>query len=138
MKSSGALAQAKVGDRFETGPRVVTGTELDMFCSVAGLRLDPFLLDEAAQQLGFKGRVVPGPFLFGLVFGLAGDLLNGLVHVGTEKLKVLAPVHPNDRVRLEVLVVDKKKSSKPGKGFLTWAWALKNQEDVVVIQGENT
>lgn len=138
MKASSALVAGEAGDVFEGGSRVMTGTELDMFCSMAGLRLDPFLLDEAARQLGFKARVVPGAFLFALVFGLAGDLLNGLVHVGTEKVKVLAPVHPNDRIRLEIKVVGKKESSKPGRGFLTWAWALKNQDDVVVIQGENT
>ena len=43
----GTLAEAKVGDKFDCGSRIITGTELDMFCTIGGLRLDPFLIDDA-------------------------------------------------------------------------------------------
>jgi len=132
------IAEKNVGERILGDSRIITGTELDMYCTIAGLRLRPFLMDEAAQELGFKGRVVPGPFLFGLVFGLLGERLNGLIHVGTEKLKVMSPLYPYDTVRVEVEILEKKASSKGASDFITWAWALKNQDDAVLIQGENT
>ena len=135
--ATGTLADGNVGDKFDCGSRTITGTELDMFCTIGGLRLDPFLIDEAAQALGFKGRLVPGPFLFTVVFGLAGDLLKNHVHVGTNNLKVLAPVFPNDRIGLEIEILDKKEA-KNNRVFTTWGFALKNQNDKVIFQGENT
>ena len=135
--AKGTLAEANIGDTFDCGSRIITGTELDMFCTIGGLRLDPFLIDEAARAMGAKGRIVPGPFLLTVVFGLAGDLLKGHLHVGTDKVQVLSPVFPNERIRLEIEVMDKKEASK-GRGFTTWGFTLTNQDDKVVLQGENT
>lgn len=132
------VADRNVGDKFRGGSRVITGTELDMFCTISGMRLDAFLNDEAARSLGFKARVVPGPFVFAVVFGLLGELLNGHVHVGTDNMKVLAPLYLYDRVRVEGEVLRRKESSKGDRVFVTWLWAVKNQDDVVIAQGENT
>ena len=52
------VAERNVGDEFETGSRIITAAELDMFCTITGNRLSPFLQDEAAKALGFKERVV--------------------------------------------------------------------------------
>jgi acyl dehydratase len=82
--------------------------------------------------------VVPGPFVFAVVFGLLGELLNGHVHVGTDNMKVLAPLYLYDRVRVEGEVLRRKESSKGDRVFVTWLWAVKNQDDVVIAQGENT
>jgi acyl dehydratase len=138
MMAEKLMADRNVGDEFRGGSRVITGTELDMFCTISGMRLDAFLNDEAARSLGFKARVVPGPFVFAVVFGLLGELLNGHVHVGTDNMKVLAPLYLYDRVRVEGEVLRRKESSKGDRVFVTWLWAVKNQDDVVIAQGENT
>ena len=132
------VAKKNVGDKFSSDSRIITGTELDMFCTIAGFRLDSFLDDEAGRALGFKGRVVPGAFVFALVFGMLGELLNGHVHVGTDNMKVLAPLYPYERVRVDGEVVNKKETAKGGRVFVTWAWAIKNQDDAILAQGENT
>lgn len=133
-----AIGDLNVGDKYRGETRIVTGTELDMFCTIAGLRLDAFLNDETAKELGFKGRVVPGSFIFALVFGLLGEQLEGHIHVGTNNMKVLNPLYPYDRVRVEGEIVNKKEASKGDRVFVTWSWAVKNQDDVVISQGENT
>jgi acyl dehydratase len=132
------MADGNAGDQFIGGSRVITRTELDLFCTICGLRLDPFLIDESAREMGFKGSVVPGPMQFSLVFGLLGDLIAGLVHVGTEKLKVLAPIYVNERVHVETEIVEKKAPSDGRRRFLTWSWALKKEDGTVCIQGVNT
>ena len=132
------MADGNIGDKFVGSTRVITRTELDLFCTICGLRLDPFLIDDAAKKMGFKGSMVPGPFLFTLAFGLLGELLEGLVHVGTEKLKVLSPVYLNEKIHVETEILDKKESSGSGKRFLTWAWAIKKDDGSVSIQGVNT
>ena len=135
--AKGTLAAANIGDTFDCGSRIITGTELDMFCTIGGLRLDPFLIDAAAQAMGVKGRIVPGPFLITVVFGQAGDLLKGHLHVATDKVKVLSPVFPNDRIGVEIEILDNKEASK-GRVFTTWGFKMKNQDGVMVLQGENT
>jgi acyl dehydratase len=132
------MADGKVGDQFIGGSRVITRTELDLFCTICGLRLDPFLIDESAREMGFKGSVVPGPMQFSMVFGLLGDLIGGLVHVGTEKLKVLSPIYVNERVHVETEIVEKKAASDGRRRFVTWSWALKKEDGSVCIQGVNT
>ena len=109
-----------------------------MFCTIAGLRLDAFLNDEKARELGFKGRVVPGSFIFALVFALLGEQLEGHIHVGTNNMKVLNPLYPYDRLRVEGEVLNKKEASRGEKVFITWSWVVKNQDDMVISQGENT
>jgi acyl dehydratase len=132
------MADGNIGEKFVGGSRIITRTELDLFCTICGLRLDPFLIDEAARDMGFKGSMVPGPFQFTLVFGLLGSLLEGLVHVGTENLKVLSPVYLNEKIHVETEILDKKESSGSSRRFLTWAWALKNEDGGISIQGVNT
>jgi acyl dehydratase len=132
------LAEGQAGEKFEGGSKTISEGELDRFCQMANLGLEIFLKDEAAMAMGFKRRIVPGGFLFSLVFGLLGNLLDGHIHVGTEKLKVVAPVHPDDTVKVDVEILNKKISSKGDKVFVTWGWTLRNQDDLVVIQGENT
>jgi len=132
------VAEKNIGDEFETGSRIITAAELDMFCTITGNRLDAFLNDETAKALGFRERVVPGSFIFALVFGLLGEQLNGHVHVATNNMKVLAPLYPYDRAKVAVKILDKKESSKRDRTFVTWSWAVKNQDDVIIAQGENT
>ena len=132
------VAERNVGDEFETGSRIITAAELDMFCTITGNRLSPFLQDEAAKALGFKERVVPGSFIFALVFGLLGDRLDRHVHVATNKMKVIAPLYTYDSAKVGINIIDKKENSKGDRTFVTWAWAVKNQDNVIIAQGENT
>ena len=132
------LAGGKIGDKFDCGSRIITATELDLFCTIGGLRLPIFLMDEAAQALGFKRRLVPGPYLFTVVFGLSGDLLRGHVHIGTDKLKVLGPVFPQEEISLEIEILERKEDPKRGRVFTTWGFSLRNEQGIVVFQGENT
>jgi acyl dehydratase len=132
------VAERKVGDRFEGGSKVITRAELNTFCQITGMQLDALLNDEAARALGFKSRLVPGAFMFALAIGLLGELLDGHMHVAADNVKVRAPLYPGDSVKVEGSVLRKKETSKGDRIFVTWSWALKNQDDVTIAQGENT
>lgn len=77
-------------------------------------------------------------FSSALAFGLLGDLIKDLVHVGTEKLKVLSPVYLNEKIHVEVEILDKKESTKNARRFINWAWTLKKEDGTISIQGINT
>jgi len=133
------LAERDIGEKFVgSGTRLVTPTELDMFCNITGMRGDAFLSDDFARSLGMKSRVLPGAMSMAILFSLLEDFLQGAIFTGLNNLRLLAPVYPNDRLRAEVEVLGKRETSKGDRVFVTYAWTLKNQDDVTVAQGENT
>ena len=133
------LADRDIGEKFIGGEtRLITPTELDMFCNITGMRGDAFLSDEAARSLGMKNRVLPGAMSLAILFSLLGEFLGGAIFTGLNNLKLLAPVYPYDKLRAEAEVLNKKETSKGDRVFVTYLWVLKNQDEVAVAQGENT
>jgi 3-hydroxybutyryl-CoA dehydratase len=133
------LADRDVGDKYiGSETRLVTATELDTFCSITGMRGDAFLNDEAARSLGMKGRVLPGAMSLAIVFTLLGEPLQGAIFTGLNNMRLMAPVYPYDKLRVEAEVLGKKETSKGDRVFVTYTWNLINQDGVTVAQGENT
>jgi len=139
------LTDRDIGEKFVgSHTRLITPTELDMFCSITGMRGDAFLSDEVARSRGMKGRVLPGAMSLAILFSLLeeeflrGPQGQGAIFTGLNNLKLLAPVYPRDRLRAEAEVLAKKETSKGDRVFVTYLWTLKNQEGVTVAQGENT
>jgi len=136
----------EVGYKFATGSRFVTASDLDIFCSVTGMREDIFLDDEAARTVGAeigqipKGRIVPGAFQLAIVFALLREtgLIEKGVFLGTNNMKFNAMVYPYDRLRVEGELLNRRVTSKEDRVIVTYSWFLKNQADVAVAQGENT
>ncbi len=133
------LADREVGEKFVgTQSRLITPTELDIFCDITGMRGDAFLNDEAARSLGMKSRVLPGAMSLAILFSVIGDFLQAAIFTGLNNMRLLAPVFPYDRLRAETEVLARKETSKGDRVFVTYSWTLKNQDEVTVAQGENT
>ncbi|MBA7684802.1 hypothetical protein ES703_93215 [subsurface metagenome] len=129
----------EVGYKYTTGTRFITATEVDIFCDISGMRADVFISDEVAKASGARGRVVPGPLLMGIVFGLLGEtgLTSSGMLLGVNNTKFNVLVYPYDEVRLEGEILNKKVTSKGDRVIVTYSWSMRNQDDVVVAQGEN-
>ena len=133
------LADRVVGEKYVSDEtRLITPTELDMFCNITGMRGSAFLSDEAAKSLGMKSRLLPGAMSVAILFSLLGKFLGGAVFTGMNNLRLLAPVYPYDTLSAETEVIGTKETSKGDRVFVTYAWTLKNQDGVTVAQGENT
>ena len=133
------LVDRDIGEKFVgSATRLVTPTELDMFCNITGMRGDAFLSDEVARSRGMKSRLLPGAMSFAILFSLLEKVLEGAIFTGVNNLKLLAPVYPNDKLKAEAEVLGKKETSKGDRVFVTYSWVLKNQDEVTVAQGENT
>ena len=133
------LADRDIGEKYVGGAtRLVTATELDMFCDITGMRGDVFLNDEAAKSMGMKSRVLPGAMSLAILMSLLGEFLGPAIFTGLTNLRLLAPVCPYDRLSAEAEVLGKKETSKGDRVFVTYSWTLKNQDEVTVAQGENT
>lgn len=139
------LSEREIGEKYiGERTRLITSTDLDMFCNVTGMRGDTFLSDEVARARGMKSRVLPGAMSLAVLFSLLeedflrGPHGQGALFTGLNNLKLFAPVYPYDKLKAEAEVLAKKETSKGDRVFVTYAWALKNQDDVVVAKGENT
>ena len=133
------LADRDIGEKYVSDEtRLITPTELDLFCNVTGMRGSAFLSDEAARALGMKSRLLPGAMSLALLFSLLGKFLGSAVFTGLNNLRLMAPVYPYDTLSAETEVIGKKETSKGDRVFVTYAWTLKNQDGVTVAQGENT
>jgi len=133
------LADRDIGEKYAgSATRLVTATELDMFCDITGMRGDAFLNDEAAKSMGMKSRVLPGAMSLAILFSLLGEFLGPAIFTGLNNMRLLAPVCPYDKLRAEAEVLGKKETSKGDRVFVTYGWTLINQDAVTVAQGENT
>lgn len=119
----------------EKASRTTTITD-DMIRAFAVLTGDsnPVHLDDAyAATTRFGRRIAHGMIAAGLISAaLANDLPGpGTVYL-SQSLQFKAPVYPGDTITTTVEV----KSVRPDKPIATLVTVCKNQEDVVVLEGE--
>ncbi|MDQ1239665.1 MAG: hypothetical protein QG577_1851 [Thermodesulfobacteriota bacterium] len=137
------MEHSRYGDDFEIGDvyttACITVTETHVV-NWAGLTMDfyPLHMDkEYAAKTEFGERLVHGPLVFALAVGLvgsagfAGDA--AVAWLGADKMRMLAPVKIGDTITVVVEVIDKKPTSKPGKGVQVWRYTVKNQRQESVM-----
>ncbi|MDD4859111.1 MAG: MaoC family dehydratase [Dehalococcoidales bacterium] len=134
----------EVGFKFKTAALAVTQPDLDAFYRLWGKTETLFTSDEFAQsqELNFKGRIVAGLFLVGVMLGKL-DMLEGAgfafdaAMVGMNEIKFIAPAYCGDRLHLEGELLTRRTTSK-GHIVVTWRWTLVNQDNTAVTSGVNT
>jgi acyl dehydratase len=101
----------------------------------------PFHVDEeAAKHSPFRGLVASGGYIISLMYRSSHAIYNTpqvtwAFHGGLLDwhAKFPLPVRPGDRVRDRLTILNKRPSSKPGRGVLTVIHELTNQESQVVF-----
>jgi len=141
------IQHMKVGDKYISSTRIVTRTEIENFCAVTGMKLPVFASDEWVkasaehQALGIKGCVAPGQFAQAIFLGnlITDGLLDDvIVQLRTDNVKYLAPVYAYDMLKTEIEITGNRVSKSGTQVIIDYKWAVKNQHDVVVEQGDNT
>ena len=132
------ITDMNIGDKYITKSRSITRRDIDAFCKANRLSEDTFLSDDVGKDAGLKGRVAPGVQTLVITSGLLEEVTWGLLLASMDKIKFLAPLHPEDSVKAEVELLNKKTTSKGDRAFYTFSWALTNQDGVTIAQGENT
>jgi acyl dehydratase len=138
------MTPSKYGDDFAVGDvyttAAITLTETHVV-NWAGLTLDfyPLHMDrEYAATTQFGERLVHGPLVFALSVGLvgaagfAGD--SAIAWLGVDQLRMLAPVHIGDTIKVAVEVREKIPTSNPRKGIQVWRYTITNQRGETVMQ----
>lgn len=105
----------KIEDKFETPRRTLTEYDLEAFCNLTWFNSSIFYDDiYAKEEMPYKSRVFPGPFIICLAVGLFLKL--GLYEktiialLGIQNMKFKAPLRVGDTIQTEVKILEKKES----------------------------
>jgi acyl dehydratase len=119
----------------------VTQEDNVAFCRLT-LNNQPLHLDEsAARAAGFPKPLVNGLYTFSAAVGAsvedttAGTLVANLGYSDVEHPK---PVFPGDTLSFRTAVLDKRPSSKPGRGIVTLVHHVLNQDGAEVCRFKRT
>jgi len=129
------------GTVLQSGPRRITLEDIDRYAELTG-ECHPVHMDATfARAAGFRGRIAHGLFALALIEGLKAQM-GGFEHsviasLGWDKLRFLAPLEPGDDVHLRLELLDKRPSSKLGRGVATERGSLVKADGTLVVTGEH-
>ncbi|MGF6508378.1 MaoC family dehydratase [Paraburkholderia sp. 32] len=129
-------------DEVMTSPaRTITPDDIAAFCALTE-DFHPLHTDaEYAKSRGFSGLIAHGLYGLALMEGLKTSMKlyenTSIASLGWDAVRFRQPVLAGDTVRVSFNVIDKRLSSKPGRGVLTEAVRLLNQCDEVVIDARH-
>lgn len=128
-----------VGDEFFTASRTITESDVVTFAGLSG-DFNPIHMDrEFADNSPLKGRVAHGMLVKSIATGLGNQLgiFEGTtIAVLSMTINYKGPVKFGDTIHLELKVIEKKETSKPQRGIVTFQTDIKNQKDELVIDGQ--
>jgi acyl dehydratase len=129
----------EVGERFETPARTVTEADITMFAGLSG-DYNPLHTDEVfAAATPYGGRIAHGLLGLAMSSGLAArtGVFDGtaLALLGVSDWSFRGPIKPGDTIRVEVEIVGKRPSKRPGRGVVQRRMRIRNQDGDVVQEG---
>jgi acyl dehydratase len=131
--------QFELDEVIPTARRTITEADIVNFAGLAG-DFNPLHTDEEfAKETPFRTRIAHGMLVASVATGLANQLgvFEGTTIALMEQvIRYRGAVLPGDTIHLELRVADKKESSKPDRGVITFETTVKNQRDDVVIGGQ--
>lgn len=129
------------GDRFATGSRSVSETEIIAFASQWDRQV--FHLDPEAAKASIFGGLIASGFhtllvSFDLIVEAAIWTESSQGSPGWEQLRWLKPVRPGDTLSVEVEVVETTPSRKGDRGYIVWDHTTRNQHGEPVMTFRST
>jgi acyl dehydratase len=131
------LEDFAVGEVFESQKMRVTAEEIATFAR--SFDPQPFHLDEAAARAGFFGGLVAsgwhtGALTMRLFVDSAIMRAIGIIGLGIDDLRWLAPVKPGDELHVRGEVIElRRRPHKPNRGILRVRVETVNQDGLTVM-----
>ena len=129
------------GTVLESASRRITLADIDRYADLTGERHPVHMDDAFARAAGFRGRIAHGLFALSLIEGLKAEMggfeCSVIASLGWDKVRFTAPLEPGDEVRLRLELLNRRPSSKPGRGIATERGALLKADGTVVVSGDH-
>ena len=126
------------GHVFETVGRTVTEADIVLFTGLSGDYTRLHLDEEYAKSSIFGTRVAQGMLGVSIATGLIaqlGTMDNTAMGLLEFTCRFSAPIHIGDTVHVLQTVAEKRETSKPDRGIITFDLELLNQESLTVFSG---
>lgn len=131
-----------VGDEIVTPARTITTTDIVNFACLTGDFNEVHTNWEYCKTTSFGEPIAHGPLVYGVMAGLgyASGINDGtlIALLQIDGWRMLSPVKNGDTIRMRVRVLDKKESSKPDRGVVTFMRECVNQHGQVVQEMKAT
>jgi acyl dehydratase len=132
----------KIGDEFVTPARTITSTDIVNFACLSGDFNEVHTNFEYCKTTTFGEPVAHGPLVYAIMGGLqyASGVNDGtlLALLQIDAWRMLGPVVHGDTIRMHARVIDKKESSKPDRGVVTFQRQCLKQDGSVVQEMKAT
>lgn len=129
----------EVGQEFTTASRTITESDVVTFAGLSG-DFNPIHIDkEFAQNTPLEGRVAHGMLVESIATGLGNQLgiyEGTTIAVLSMTINYKGAVKFGDTIHLVITVSEKKETSKPGRGIVTFHTDVMNQRNETVIDGQ--
>jgi len=132
----------EIGFSLETDSHTVTPDDIRTFAEVTRDH-HPLHTDEefCRRETPYGGIIAHGIYGVALMEGLKFPLKlyykTSLASLGWDNIRFRQPILPGDTVRVRVTFVEKRPSSRPGRGVVRERVELIRQDDVVLTDGEH-
>ena len=114
----------EIGQEFVTPGRTITSTDIVNFACLTGDFNEVHTNFEYCKTTPFGEPIAHGPLIYGIMGGLqyASGVNDGtmLALLQIDAWRILAPVKHGDTIRMHAKVIDKKETSKPDRGVITF------------------
>ena len=129
----------EIGQNFTTASRTITESDVVTFAGLSG-DFNPIHIDrEFADNTPLGGRVAHGMLVESIATGLGNQLgiyEGTTIAVLSMMINYKGAVKFGDTIHLVITVSEKKETSKPGRGIVTFQTNVMNQRDETVIDGQ--
>lgn len=133
--------QFKIETSFHSEGRTVTEADVMAFAGLSG-DFNPLHINaEFGKQTPFGERIAHGMLIVAMATGMAnwlGIFEGTTIGLLEQVIRYKKPVCFGDTIHLQLIVTDKKPSSKTDRGIVRFAAHIRNQRDEVVVDGEWT
>lgn len=122
------------GTRFRSRARTVTETDLVNFINLSWLNEDLFTDLGDRSHMAIEGRVVPGALVYAFAEGLLTPSMQGtgMAFLNAE-IDLHAPTFVGDTLHVECEVIERRETSKPGRGLVRTRNLVFNQHRKTVL-----
>jgi len=131
-----------VGDEFVTPARTITQTDIVNFACITGDFNEVHTNFEYCKSTQYKEPIAHGPLIFGIMGGLqyASGINDGtlLALLQIDGWRMRGPVKHGDTIRMHSCVLDKKESSRPDRGIVTFRRQCIKQDSTVAQEMKAT
>jgi len=132
----------EVGAAFVSPSRTITQTDIINFACLSGDFNPPHVDFEYCRQQPYGEPIAHGPLVFSVAAGLICQMgMNDgtvIAMLGVDKWRVNAPVKHGDTIHVVNTVKEKRPTSKPHQGVVTFQREIRNQRGETVQSVEVT